>query len=79
AKNKNNTATVNTVVSTEVDIVLKSKPLVKAYRSYGYKSANIYPLGLTRFERESDLEFAAHGLSEKDQTQLVNLSDFTDK
>ncbi|MDE4998789.1 hypothetical protein, partial [Francisella tularensis] len=54
------------------------KALVKAYRSYGYKSANIDPVGLTRFERDSDLELSAHGLSEKDLTQLVNLGDFTD-
>ncbi|MDE5024800.1 hypothetical protein NAI69_09825, partial [Francisella tularensis subsp. holarctica] len=75
---KNNTDNVNTVVSTVGDIGLKAKALVKAYRSYVYKSANIDPLGLTRFERDSDFELAAHGLSEKDLTHLVNLGDFTD-
>lgn len=77
AKNKTNTANVTIVVSAEGDISLKAKALVKAYRSYGYKSANIDPLRLTRFERDSDLELEAHGLSEKDLTELVNLGSFT--
>lgn len=77
AKNKTNIAKVTAVVSAEGDISLKAKSLVKAYRCYGYKSANIDPLRLTRFERDSDLELAAHGLSEKDLMELVNLGSFT--
>ena len=74
AKNKANT----TIVSVgENDITLKAKALVKAYRSHGYKSANIDPLGLTRFDRDSDLELSAHGLSQSDLSKQVNLGEFT--
>lgn len=75
AKNKANTAVVSVG---ENDITLKAKALVKAYRSHGYRSANIDPLGLTKFDRDSDLELSAHGLSKNDLSEQVNLGDFTD-
>ncbi|WP_395166808.1 2-oxoglutarate dehydrogenase E1 component [Francisella salimarina] len=75
AKNK---ATSTAIVNGEGDVGLKAKALVKAYRSHGYKSANIDPLGLMKYQRDSDLELSAHGLSEKDLSEKVNLGDFTD-
>lgn len=75
AKNK---ATSTAIVNGERDVGLKAKALVKAYRSHGYKSANIDPLGLMKYQRDSDLELSAHGLSEKDLSEKVNLGDFTD-
>ncbi|WP_432773105.1 2-oxoglutarate dehydrogenase E1 component [Francisella salimarina] len=75
AKNK---ATSTAIVNSEGDVGLKAKALVKAYRSHGYKSANIDPLGLMKYQRDSDLELSAHGLSEKDLSEKVNLGDFTD-
>ncbi|API87545.1 2-oxoglutarate dehydrogenase E1 component [Francisella uliginis] len=69
--------TGSTIVVGENDITLKAKSLIKSYRSHGYKSANIDPLGLTRFERDAGLELSAHGLSSNDLTEEVNLGDFT--
>ncbi|AXA34522.1 2-oxoglutarate dehydrogenase E1 component [Francisella adeliensis] len=73
AKNKTNTV----VVAGESDISLKAKALLKAYRSHAYKSAKIDPLGLTQYDRDSDLEISAHGLSESDLSESVNLGGFT--
>jgi 2-oxoglutarate dehydrogenase E1 component len=73
AKNKTNTV----VVSGESDINLKAKALLKTYRSHAYKSAKIDPLGLTRYDRDSDLELSAQGLSESDLSEPVNLGGFT--
>ncbi|MBK2256797.1 2-oxoglutarate dehydrogenase E1 component [Francisella philomiragia] len=73
-----NRSTATTVISSEGDVSLKAKALVKAYRSHGYKSANIDPLGLMKYQRDSDLELSAHGLSEKDLSEKVNLGEFTD-
>ncbi|APD51098.1 2-oxoglutarate dehydrogenase E1 component [Francisella hispaniensis] len=78
AKNKVKAVNTTVAIGDQSDVTLKAKALVKAYRSYGYKSANIDPLGLTKFERDSDLELAAHELSEKDLNELVNLGSFTD-
>ncbi|AIT09465.1 2-oxoglutarate dehydrogenase [Candidatus Francisella endociliophora] len=74
AKNKTNTTVVT---AGENDVTLKARALVKAYRSHGYKSANIDPLGLTKFERDSDLELSAQGLSQNDLSEQVNLGEFT--
>ncbi|XSZ47370.1 hypothetical protein ACP8HZ_00785 [Francisella noatunensis] len=73
-----NRSTATTVISSEGNVSLKAKALVKAYRSHGYKSANIDPLGLMKYQRDSDLELSAHGLSEKDLSEKVNLGEFTD-
>ncbi|MED7788898.1 2-oxoglutarate dehydrogenase E1 component [Francisella sp. 19X1-34] len=69
--------TGSTIVVGENDVTLKAKSLVKSYRSHGYKSANIDPLGLTTFDRDSGLELSAHGLSDNDLSEQVNLGDFT--
>lgn len=69
--------TGSTIVVSENDVTLKAKSLIKAYRSHGYKSASIDPLGLTRFDRDSGLELAAHDLSSNDLSEEVNLGDFT--
>ncbi|WP_150467507.1 2-oxoglutarate dehydrogenase E1 component [Francisella sp. SYW-9] len=69
--------TGSTIVVGENDVTLKAKSLVKSYRSHGYKSANIDPLGLTKFDRDSGLELSAHDLSDSDLSEQVNLGDFT--
>lgn len=74
AKNKINTVTV----AGENDVSLKAKALLKAYRSHGYKSAKIDPLGLMQYDRDSDLDLSSQGLSESDLSEPVNLGGFTD-
>ena len=62
-------------VAANQDVVLQAKSLVNAYRFYAYESANIDPLGLMKFSRDSSLNLAEHGLSSQDTVNLGSLTD----